>query len=252
MPELYEEIASLYHLVYDNWDEAINRQASQLDAVFQRFLDRRPLAILDVSCGIGTQTLGLAALGHHVTASDISPASVERAKREAKQRSLSIDFEIGDMRSCGSLHASEFDVVLSADNSVPHLLRDDQILEAFRNFHQCLRPGGLALVSVRDYRAEKDRSSPQLLPYGFRMHGLARYFVVQTRDWAGDFYDVTMYFIRESRENQAPTVVAGSSRYYAVTTDRLESLFREAGFENVQRLDQVFFQPMVLAKRATG
>ena len=252
MPELYEEIASIYHLVYPDWGAAIDQQASALDAIFGQWVGSPPLSVLDVSCGIGTQTLGLAALGHRLTASDVSIAAVERARREASQRWLSIEFRVGDMRSCRDLHGSVFDVVLSADNAVPHLLSDEALLEAFRGFHECLRPGGVAVVTVRDYLPDEDRSSPQLWPYGFRTDGDSRYFVVQTRDWDGDVYDVAMYFIREARGEQPAKVVVGSSRYRAVTTDRLQSLFREAGFDETHRLDGSFFQPVVLARRATG
>ena len=140
--------------------------------------------------------------------------------------------------------------MLSADNSIPHLLSDDAIREAFGNFHQCLRPGGITILGVRDYSAE-ERSSPRLVPYGFRSDRGDRYFVFQTRDWDGDFYDVAMYFIRAVRGSQPATVIAGSSRYYAVAIDRLISLLEESSFIEIQRLDGVLYehQPVLVARR---
>jgi len=190
--------------------------------------------------------LGLAALGHRVTASDLSAAAAERARREASLRGLAIDFAVADMRSCAETHPPGFDVVLSADNAVPHLLGDDAILAALRSFFQCLRPGGMAVVNVREYLPHTDRSSPQLWPYGFRSDGDDLYFVVQTRDWDGDFYDVAMYFVREARGDQPAKVIAGSSRYYAV------SIFGEAGFRETRRLDGALRQPVVDARRPAG
>lgn len=246
---MYDEIASVYHLVYADWEAAIAKQAAALDAIFRRWLGPPPQSVLDVSCGIGTQAIGLAALGYRVTGSDVSAGAVERAKREAVRRGLSVSFAFADMRDSATVHGSGFDAVLSADNAVPHLLSDEAILDAFRAFHACLRPGGIAVISVRDYRSDEDRTSPQLWPYGFRSDGEDRYFVVQTRDWVGDTYDVAMYFIREARGNRPATVITGSSRYRAVTTGRLEELFREAGFDETHRLDGQFFQPVVLARR---
>jgi len=104
---------------------------------------------------------------------------------------------------------------------------------------------------VRDYLTE-GRSSPQLVPYGFRSDGDDRYFVVQTRDWEGDFYDVAMYFIREGRGSKPARVSAGSSRYYAVPIDRLVSLLEENSFIEIQRLDGVLYRPVLVARRATG
>ena len=238
---MYDEIATLYHLVYPDWNAAIAQQASALDAVIRQHVGTPPRSILDVSCGIGTQALGLAALGHAVTASDLSSAAVERARLEAAQRNLAIDFTVADMRRCAEVHGSGFDVVLS----------DDAIREALGNFHQCIRPGGITILGLRDYLTEQ-RSSPRLVPYGFRSDGGERYFVVQTRDWDGDFYDVAMYFIREGRGSKAATVTAGSSRYYAVPIDRVVSLLEESSFIEIQRLDGVLYQPVLVARRGTG
>jgi 2-polyprenyl-3-methyl-5-hydroxy-6-metoxy-1,4-benzoquinol methylase len=41
--------------------------------------------VLDVSCGIGTQTLGLAHRGILVTASDLSAGAISRARAEAQR-----------------------------------------------------------------------------------------------------------------------------------------------------------------------
>jgi SAM-dependent methyltransferase len=95
--------------------------------------------------------LGLAALGYEVTASDLSPAAVERARTEARQRNLSIQTSVADMRLAYDHHRRTFDVVIACDNSVPHLLADSDILSAFQQFYACTAPHGVCLVSVRDY-----------------------------------------------------------------------------------------------------
>ena len=69
------------------------------------------------------------------------------------------------MRKAHDHHAREFDVVLSADNSVPHLPTDEHILAAFGQFFLCTRPGGGCIVTVRDYEKE-DLSKQQVKPYG--------------------------------------------------------------------------------------
>jgi 2-polyprenyl-3-methyl-5-hydroxy-6-metoxy-1,4-benzoquinol methylase len=91
--------------------------------------------VLDVSCGIGTQALGLAQRGYDITASDLSPKAIERARREAEIRGLRIDFSVADMRQAHENHQRAFDVVISCDNSVPHLLSDTEIQLAFASFY---------------------------------------------------------------------------------------------------------------------
>src|SRR5580658_8096801 len=87
----YEPLADHYHLIFDDWGQAIERQARILNPLLaaQGF----PLKILDCACGIGTQALGLASLGHRVVASDLSRAAVSRATREAERRGLTFRWE---------------------------------------------------------------------------------------------------------------------------------------------------------------
>lgn len=250
---MYDEIANLYHLIYPDWEAAVQKQAAALDRFLTEARGRSPLNVLDVSCGIGTQAIGLAERGHHVTAADVSVASVARARREAERRNLDIAFEVADMRECATISARKFDVVLSADNSVPHLLGDRDISVALQAFHDCLLPGGIVAVSIRDYPSmEEERVSPEFQVYGFRKQGADRYFVFQTRDWDGDMYDVTMYFVRQVREDQPAQVTTGRSRYYAITVDRLTTLLKSTGFRDVKRVDGVLHQPIVAGVRAAA
>ena len=77
--EFYDRLADEYHLIFGNWDEAVKWQGEVLDTLLRSVTGRRSLSILDCSCGIGTQAIGLALLGHRLTATDLSPRSIERA-----------------------------------------------------------------------------------------------------------------------------------------------------------------------------
>jgi 2-polyprenyl-3-methyl-5-hydroxy-6-metoxy-1,4-benzoquinol methylase len=54
---------------------------------------------LDCTCGIGTQALGLAALGYSVVGTDISTEAIRRARTEAETRGLNAQFRVADLRS---------------------------------------------------------------------------------------------------------------------------------------------------------
>lgn len=149
--DFYSALAPVFHLVYPDWEASIERQASGLDTLIREQWGDASRKLLDVACGVGTQALGLAKLGYSVTASDIARTAVERARPEAEQRGLSIDFSVADMREVSSRQLRPFDVVIACDNAIPHLLSDADILAAFKQFFQCLRPGGGCVVSVRDY-----------------------------------------------------------------------------------------------------
>src|SRR5262249_11480594 len=132
MSAFYDQLASLYHLIFQNWDESIERQAGQLASIIHERWGVGTKAILDVSCGIGTQALGLAKRGFAVTASDLSAGAISRARAEAQRRAVQIDFSVCDMRAVHDHHRRQFDVVISGDNSIPHLLNDDDLLRTLR------------------------------------------------------------------------------------------------------------------------
>ncbi len=86
----YDELAGSYDLIFADWQGSMRRQAAALDRLIQEQLGPGPHAILDCACGIGTQAIGLALHGHRVHATDISPAAVERAAREAEAFGVSL------------------------------------------------------------------------------------------------------------------------------------------------------------------
>jgi SAM-dependent methyltransferase len=243
----YDQLAPFYHLVYPDWEFSIRRQAIALDKIIKSRWGDNVKTVLDVACGVGTQALGLAQLGYELTASDISVAELERAGREASARGLSISFSVADMRDLSPHHDRQFDLVIACDNSVPHLLSDDDLLIAFREFFKRTRPGGGCLISVRDYEKE-ECSGVQLKPLGVRSDGETRYCVFQVWEFEGLIYNLSMYFVADRPGIGCVTHVM-RTQYYAVTSEKLISLMKEAGFRDVQRLDQPYPQPVILGVR---
>lgn len=245
--DFYDRMEPFYHLIFPDWEASIHRQAKQLDKVIREVWQRRPALVLDAACGIGTQTIGLADLGYTMTASDISPASVERCRREASQRGLQIRTKVADFRSLATDVEAQFELVIACDNAIPHLLSDDQIQLALEQMYMCLHPGGGCLLSVRDY-AEYDKTTDAVQLYGMRVEGDTRYLVFQVREFRDDLYDVIFYFVEDHGEAHCETHVMRST-YYAISTDRLTALVEMAGFKDVRRIDDQYYQPLLLGTR---
>jgi hypothetical protein len=191
--------------------------------------------------------VGLAALGYRVTGSDLSPEEIDRARREAANRDLDINFSVADMREAFAHHRRQFDLVISCDNSVPHLLSDADILQAFRQFFACTGPGGGCLITVRDYERE-DLTGQQVRLYGTREENGKSYLVFQKWDCRDHLYNVSMYFVEDDGRAECRTHVMRST-YYAVRVPRLMELMAEAGFSDVHRIDNGFFQPVIVGTR---
>lgn len=246
--DFYNQLAPFYSIIYGNWEAAIEQQATQLSSIMQDIWGTRASNILDVACGIGTQALGLATQGYQVTASDLSQGAIRRAAEEAQKRGLAIPFSVCDMRQVHQQHQGTFDVVIACDNAVPHLLTDDDILQALRSFYACTRPGGGCLITLRDYDQEP-QGKGIVKPYGIREADSKRYLVFQVWDFDGPHYDLTFYFVEDDRDSAFAKTHVMRSRYYAIKTNHLMRLMQSAGFRNIRRLDGVFFQPVVIGTK---
>jgi len=244
--DFYDNMAPFYHMIYSDWEQSIARQAAQLDKIIRENWGNEIQTILDVSCGIGTQALGLAQLNYRVTASDLSEAAVERAKQEAQKREVAIPFSVADMRQAYSHHQEQFEVVISCDNAVPHLLTDDDLLQTFQQFYQCVRPGGGILITVRDY--EKEERQTQIKPERTRVENGKRYILFQLWEFEGEIYEMSMYIVEDDRSVNCKTQVM-RAKYYAVGTTRLIALLKEAGFEEVKRMDGAYYQPVLVGTK---
>jgi SAM-dependent methyltransferase len=243
----YDQLAPYYHLLYVDWESSIAKQGEALAGLLQDAGVVPGERVLDAACGIGTQTLGLLGRGHRLTASDISAGAVERLKVELSRREFRADVHVDDLRTLSHAASESMAAVIACDNSIPHLVSDLELLQAFRSCYRCLRPGGLAVFSVRDYAAI-ERVNPDVRPYGLRYEAGSRFLAVQVWEWDGDQYDLRIYLTSESPEGECKTQVL-RSRYYAVTIERLLSLMVEAGFVRVERRDNVLFQPVLTARR---
>ena len=245
--DFYDQLSPFYHLIYPDWEANVQRQAVQIDAVVREMWGTHVRTVLDATCGIGTQAIGLSQLGYSVTASDISPRPVQRAKQEAAKRGLTIEFGIADLRTLSSSYRQPFDVVIACDNSIPHLLSDEEIRVAFGEMYRCTTPSGGVLISVRDYDSAESAGT-KVVPYGLRTVGRRRFLVFQVWDFHGSIYDLSMYFVEDGGGSECAVHIM-RSKFYAVPVARLVELMTEVGFRAVRRIDDRFFQPLIVGSK---
>ncbi|WP_367137774.1 class I SAM-dependent methyltransferase [Saccharothrix sp. HUAS TT1] len=244
----YDGLAERYHLLYADWEASVGRQGAALDGVLRRALGPGPKDVLDCACGIGTQALGLAALGHRVVATDLSPAAAARASREARTRGLRLTTAAADMRSL-PVRAGRFDAVVCADNSLPHLLTADDVRAALASMRRALAPGGLLVVTTRPYDdllATRPTATPAHPTTG--PAGRAVSFQLWHWDDDGEHYDLELFQLTAS--GAAWTADVRRARYWALGRDRLAGFAADAGFTGAtwhEPADTGFFQPLLTA-----
>jgi SAM-dependent methyltransferase len=244
----YDELAADYHLIFADWDGAVAWEAEILTGLL-RERGVTAGAVLDASCGIGTQAIGLAAAGYAVTATDISPASVERCAREAGARGLALATAVADIRALAGVAAGEFEAALSFDNALAHLLDDADLEAACAALRRVLRPGGVLLASIRDYD-ELLRTRPTGDPPRRHATGDGERITFQVWDWLADDRYTLRHFIMAGR-GRGWTVAERTTTLRALRRSAVSDALRRAGFHHVAWLKPErtgFYQPIVSAR----
>jgi len=246
----FDALAPTYHLLYQDWPASVARQGAALAALLHEYAVMPGDAVHDAACGIGTQAIGLAQHGYAVSASDLAPAAVARARTELAGRGLSVAVSVADVRDVARAVPGPVAAVLACDDVLPHLGDDAEILRAFRAMRAVLRPGGVAVVSMRDHLPHA-RHGPEVHPYGLRRDGDGRLLAVQVWEWTdADHYDLRLYLTSETPDGRCDARVL-RTRLYAASVCRLRALLREAGFASVERHDGILFQPVLVATAGT-
>jgi SAM-dependent methyltransferase len=248
----YEDLSGDFHLLFEDWRQGVVRQGEVLDRLLTEHLGPGPHAVLDCCCGIGTQAIGLALHGHRVQGTDLSPRAVERARREAESFGVSIPFGVADLRTLGEEVSGKFDAVLACDNSLPHLLTDEDLQRAVNNMAARLRPGGLFLASTRDYD-ELARQRQKVTPPRVFDEPAGRRIVFQVWDWTADgrSYQVNQFIVRGAGDAWQTTHFA--TWYRALLRDELSAALRRAGLGQIRwhrPEDCGYYQPVITARKA--
>lgn len=245
----YDEMADDYHLIYADWAASVRRQGGALDAL----VGQEGALVLDCSCGIGTQAIGLALRGHRVLGTDLSVRAAARARREAARLGLTLPTAGADMRQL-PFPSGRFDAVVCADNALPHLLTEPDVRAALTEMRRVLRPGGRLLVSARPYD-ELLRERPVSTPP--QVHGSAdgtgRSITFQLWHWHddGEHYDLELF--RLLPEQGEWRVRVHRATYWALGRTRLAGFAAGAGFTDIAWLTPEktgFFQPLLTARAA--
>jgi SAM-dependent methyltransferase len=118
--------------------------------------------VLDLACGHGRHTIEMAKRSLRVTGQDLSEVFIERARRDAAEAPVEVEFRVGDMREIP--FTNEFDAAINLFTAFGYFAEESENERVFAAVASALRPGGQWLV---------DLINPFMLASGFR-----------SRDWS--------------------------------------------------------------------
>jgi SAM-dependent methyltransferase len=226
----YDDFAPDYHLAYGgNWESAVERQGAALDRLIRQSFPGAT-DVLDCSCGIGTQAIGLAKHGYRVRGTDLSAGEIERARAEAERMGANVSFGVADFRDL-SVVEGLYDVVISCDNAVPHLLSDEDVPRALNQMRGKLRPGGLLVITMRDFDLALTEKPPIAPP--ITIVGPPRRVLVRLHDWDSDRPSYTVRYLVLTEGSDGWSVAEHTTRYRAITRKELTDAARSAGFDEI-------------------
>lgn len=141
---------------YYSWSVGdLNKETSS----FQEWLislrdEQKPGRALDLGCGQGAYSLLLAEMGYKVRAIDFCDCLLdELGKKAAGQDITTVQGDLRDITLWGS---EPIDLALCWGDTLTHLESHEEVSQLLSDISAVLRPGGLSLVSFRNYVGHQD------------------------------------------------------------------------------------------------
>ena len=244
----YDNLAAQYDKLFLDWQATTKEQAVILDKIFKDNGFDNAARILDCACGIGTQAIGIAAMGYDVAASDISDGELAEAKERAARNGVNICFEHADFCALSETFSERFDIVIAMDNALPHMLSKEALESAIKSITNQMAAGGMFVASIRDYDALLKDKPPYSPPYIHKTEKGQRV-SFQTWNWVGDHYKLIQYIIDDE---ETLSVSKFECEYRATRRDELTELLAACGCGRVEWKfpeETGFYQPIVIARK---
>jgi SAM-dependent methyltransferase len=118
------------------------RPSLELIDVLQRY-EIPPGRVLELGCGEGVNSVYLDRRGFEVTAIDVSPTAIQRARGFAEREGASVDFRVADVTDLGDVPAP---FTLVFDRGLYHVVRRDNLPGLLNTLQSVTVPGSYYLT----------------------------------------------------------------------------------------------------------
>jgi ubiquinone/menaquinone biosynthesis C-methylase UbiE len=215
----------LFAPVYDHFfgPEAAHDTERALDRLL--FRDLPPgSSVLDLCCGTGQLSAVLSNLGYQVTGVDNADGMLDRARKRVPTAS----FILADARDF-HIPVSQ-DAVISAYNSLVHLIAPEDLLHVFQRVRETLKPAGTFVFDLYSESAYRERWRGSFSKVDDRFACIVRAsYDPLTR--LGENFATAFYESGEWRRADVRLV----SRCY--TEAELHELLHSAGYRKIEKFD---------------
>jgi len=147
----YSVLAEIYDAVmkdvdYEVWTDYID------EIIMMHHHEARD--VLELACGTGTMALSMEELGYYnITATDLSPEMIEKAKKKARKAESDVHFQTLDFLNIDL--DKTFDAVFMVFDSLNYLHSKDELLTLHEQVYNVLRPNGIFVYDFTTPRNSK-------------------------------------------------------------------------------------------------
>jgi SAM-dependent methyltransferase len=212
----------------------LHDRASRRPAVIDRHvrwihdvvLSGRPSRLLDLCCGPGLYTSRLAEMGHQCRGIDYSPASIEYASEQARQRGLDCTYELADVRHAEFGRGYDLVMIIFGEFNV---FRRHEAEVIISRASEALRIGGALLLEPHTLDAviETGEAPPSWFTCESGLFSESPHLVLRENFWDPGSRTSTVRYYVVDEDGSAKRM---SVTYQGYSSDDYARLLNESGF----------------------
>jgi glycine/sarcosine N-methyltransferase len=239
---MYEDF-SLDYDRFVNWPRRLSFELPFIEEQIGRYGNLPYGRVLDAACGTGQHAIALAQRGYQAAGADLSPAMIERARRNAAEAGVAAPFAVagfGQLKRTFGQYS--FTALLCLGNSLPHLLSPAALADALADFAACLAPGGLLILQNRNFDLVMANRTRWMEPQSHR-EGDAEWLFLRFYDFDPDGL-ITFNILTLKRQGDAPwTQQVHTTRLRPLRYAELRAALTAAGFTDLEAYGSLGGEP---------